>query len=735
MTLLTDFGLEIPMAEGENTLQEEYNLTETNPNYDYSMGNLMKEYSKTAPKGVGTGFTYLGDIPYLAEGLLRGGADLVTGTWQDRDEWFPSFDKDANWLTQPYGSNAINKSIETGGLLAPSQYQVDYFPDPASMQNAFAWGGLGAFNPTSIPKSLKGVSSWISPTTAGTGFGFGLTSEMVKEGFVPEDSNWGLAVDTTALIGNMVMDFFIFRNKKGFIEKMMKETMGNIDNVKIEKQFQIIKQRIDLAKSNGLPIPSARELFKEFPEMQQLFRVLSQMDGGITNRRAMESGDELLKAMLKVDNLDDLPSILPTMEEYQKSFAEFNTNLNKAFRNDIADIKDLKIMDNLGEQGNLLTLTNQTIDNLRDTISKGSRSPQDNQILSHFLKQVEEVMAGNPTINSLDNVIQTMERQLDQYMQKGFVGADGNIIKLDQGVPKVIRGFMKDLQDGISDNFQVYADATENMANAKKLVIDPLQKGNLMSLLQYDNNPQKVIQAIDELMSSPIYVADDLEPIIKALQKIKGDGAIDDIMKIHTHHIIKSSLKNSDNALNNVKNIEKNLTNSKQQRDRLETLIKIDYKLKNKGKEIPVDQLNKIYDGLLAWTDTVALYTKTGNESATALIQAFQRNASRYGIDPRSIVNVSEWDARTREAFAKFNAEKLAKFLENPNNIEEIIRLGTEGLTPQFINFAYHTSARPYGSFGAEYMPYGFDYTKTDEFLIKSKDDAISSFLDSKGIK
>ena len=77
----------------------------------------------------------------------------------------------------------------------------------------------------------------------------------------------------------------------------------------------------------------------------------------------------------------------------------------------------------------------------------------------------------------------------------------------------------------------------------------------------------------------------------------------------------------------------------------------------------------------------------------------------------------------------------MAKFLENPNNIEEIIRLGTQGLTPQFINFAYYTSARPYGSFGAEYMPYGFDYTKTDEFLMKSKDDAVSSFLDSKGIK
>ena len=69
MTLLTDFGVEIPMAEGENTLQEEYNLTETNPNYDYSWGNLMKEYGASIPKGVGTGFTYLGDVPYLAEGL------------------------------------------------------------------------------------------------------------------------------------------------------------------------------------------------------------------------------------------------------------------------------------------------------------------------------------------------------------------------------------------------------------------------------------------------------------------------------------------------------------------------------------------------------------------------------------------------------------------------------------------------------------------------------------------
>mgnify|MGYP007000455556 len=59
-------------------LLDEYRETNTNPDYDYSLGGVLKEYGSAPAKGLATGITYLGDLPYLGEGLLRGAYDVAS---------------------------------------------------------------------------------------------------------------------------------------------------------------------------------------------------------------------------------------------------------------------------------------------------------------------------------------------------------------------------------------------------------------------------------------------------------------------------------------------------------------------------------------------------------------------------------------------------------------------------------------------------------------------------------
>tara|TARA_A100001015_G_C14891227_1_gene672489 strand:- start:523 stop:1197 length:675 start_codon:yes stop_codon:yes gene_type:complete len=204
-------------------------------------------------------------------------------------------------------------------------------------------------------------------------------------------------------------------------------------------------------------------------------------------------------------------------------------------------------------------------------------------------------------------------------------------------------------------------------------------------------------------------MAEDLAPIIKGLRAINGDGVIDDIMQMHIAKVMKTAFENSPDDAMNVAN---KLSKKKQNYDRIKTLIKEDFKLKH-GKYPNAKELDDASRGMINWLDTVNSFSKAQGESITQPLQAFQRSASLYGLDPRDIVNPATWTREIRDAWAKFNAQKLQKFLENSDNLDDLISMGQGTIKGDLLNIVYHTAVRPYGTIGAEKMPYGFE-ARTD---------------------
>lgn len=686
-------------------LLDEYRETNTNPDYDYSLGGVLKEYAKAPAKGLATGLTYLGDLPYLGEGLLRGAydigsspVDMITG---NDAPFFDAWSSD-KWLTQPYGSKVIDYDKKNDGILATKNYNIPYFPDPQALNTGSEWGALGGIN---FGKNI--LTKPFSYQRGMHGGVFGTGSEYIQEGLDINDVDnmWGMAVDTPALIFNMIADYKSFRNNSGFIQKMLRETMSDVPDEAITKQLTIIQDRIAKANEQGVKL-SAQQLFAEFPEMASLYRVLGMMDNGKTRRFNDAQGETLTKLLTgQMENLDEMPSILAQAVKFQKNYKNFTYKTNETFRKDIDSIKGIKISDDVGEQFNMKTLLTENIDNAWMKI--GNRSSVGGQQLEYFTNMIDEAIQTGD-IDKLNNVLKRVESDLDNFSRNGMT-IDNQVVKLEKGLDTIVRGLVDDSHLAISDNFPEYRQAMKKFKETMENSIDPLRAEKLTAFISEGGDPEKVIKAIDILFSSTNHMAEDLAPIIKGLRAINGDGVIDDVFQMHITKIMKTAMENSpDDAMN----VATKLSKKKQNYDRIKTLIKEDFKLKH-GKYPNAKELDDASRGMINWLDTVNSFSKTQGESITQPLQAFQRSASLYGLDPRDIVNPATWTREIRDAWAKFNAQKLQKFLENSDNLDDLISMGQGTIKGDLLNIVYHTAVRPYGTIGAEKMPYGFE-AKTD---------------------
>lgn len=681
-----------------NDLLSAYNQSETNEDYDYSLGGLLTEYGASTPRGITKGLLTLGDIPYLGEGLVRGGIDLATAPFREGEDWFPSFNQDAKWLTQPYGSNVINYDANNKGILQTQDYDVPYFPDPNALDTGFQWGSLGGLN---MGKNILTAPFNMRRTIHGLGFGTG--SEYIQEGLDIEspENIWGLAVDTPSLVFNLIADYKTFRNSKGFIQKMLKETMGDIPDEKIQQQLVLIQDRLRKAKEEGVQL-SAEQLFAEFPEMGSLYRVLSMMDNGKTARFNAEQGDILTQNLLKgVENLDDFPSFIKQQKVWFDNYKNFTNKTNKQFRDDIDEIKGQKIVDGVGNNGNMKTLLVENIDNAWNRVR--NRSSVGGKQLEYFTDLLDDAIQTGD-IDKLNNVLRRMENDLDTFKTNGM-DIDGNKLNLEKGLDKIVKSLIDDSHLAVADNFDDYATARKTFEETMKNSIDPLRAEKLVAFIKDGKgDPKKIIQAIDLLMTSSNHMTDDLAPIVKGLRAINGDGVIDQVFEMHITKIIKSVTQGtSDDAIK----VGEKLGKKRQSYDRIKTLIREDYKLKH-GEYPTPSELDDASNGILIWLDTVKTFKTRQGESITQPLQAFQRYAQQYGFDPRDLANPSTWTREIRDQWAKWNAQKLQKFLENSKNLDEFIRMSKSGVTDDIINVIYHFVARPYGTIGAERMPYGY---------------------------
>lgn len=682
-------------------LLDEYREEETNQNYDYSAGGLLKEYAQAPAKGLTTGLAYLLDVPYLLEGAGRGAFDLVSSPFDmmmgSDKELFSAFNNNS-WVTDPYGSKIIEHDKENGNYLTTENYDVPLLPDPQAINTGFQWGGLGGINfgknvltkPFSMERGLNGL-------------GFGTGSEYLQEGLNIDDPNnmWGMAVDTPALFLNLVKDWRSFRNDKGFISKMVKETFGDIPDEKIQAQLSIMQQRLADAKKQGVKL-SAQQLFEEFPEVAKLYRVLSQMDNGATTRFNAEQGEILTNLLSKgADNLDELPSLLQAQKVIKDNYKNFQTNTNKVFREDIDAIKNTKIIDGVGNNGNMKTLLTENIDMAWNRI--GNRSSVGGKQLEYFTNLIDDAIRTGD-IDTLNNTLRRIDVDLENFASAGM-SIDNNIVSMEKGLDTIVRQLVDDSHLAIADNFDDYNNALNKYKKTMETSIDPLRTNKLMALITEGGDPEGVIKAIDVLFTSPNYSSTDLAPIVKALRNINGDGVIDQVFQMHITSLIKQTFKGtSDDAMGVVNK----LSNKKQSYDRIKTLIREDYKIKN-GEYPSPSQLDDASRGMISFIDTVNTFTKSQAESLTQPLQAFQRSATQYGFDPRDLVNPSTWTDEIRDAWAKFNAQKLQKFLENSSNLDELIKMSKHGISDDIINLVYHGLARPYGTVGGDKMPYGFN--------------------------
>ena len=686
-------------------LIDEYREQNTNPDYDYSLGGVLKEYGSAPAKGLATGITYLADLPYLGEGLLRGAydigsfpVDMITG---NDAPFFDAWSSD-KWYTQPYGSKVIDYDKKNDGYLATKNYNIPYFPDPQALNTGSEWGALGGIN---FGKNI--LTKPFSYQRGMHGGVFGTSSEYLQEGFDINDVDniWGMAVDTPALIFNMIADYKSFRNNSGFIQKMLRETMGDVDDQAITKQLTIIQDRIAKANEQGVKL-SAQQLFAEFPEMASLYRVLGMMDNGKTRRFNDAQGEALTKLLTgQMENLDEMPSILAQAVKFQNNYKNFTYKTNETFRKDIDSIKNIKISDDVGEQFNMKTLLIENIDNA--WMKVGNRSSVGAKQLEYFTNLIDEAIQTGD-IDKLNNVLKRVESDLATFSRNGME-VDGQVLDLEKGLDKIVKSLVDDSHLAVADNFPEYRVAMKKFQETMENSIDPLRAEKLTAFISEGGDPEKVIKAIDLLFSSTNHTAEDLAPIIKGLRAINGDGVIDDVFQMHITKIMKTAMENSpDDAMN----VATKLSKKKQNYDRIKTLIKEDFKLKH-GKYPNAKELDDASRGMINWLDTVNSFSKAQGESITAPLQAFQRASSQYGLDPRDLVNPATWTREIRDAWAKFNAQKLQKFMENSKNLDDLIRMSQTTIKDDLLNIVYLTAVRPYGTIGAEKMPYGFE-ARTD---------------------
>ena len=95
---------------------------------------------------------------------------------------------------------------------------------------------------------------------------------------------------------------------------------------------------------------------------------------------------------------------------------------------------------------------------------------------------------------------------------------------------------------------------------------------------------------------------------------------------MHITSLIKGTFKGTTDDAMGVVN---KLSSKKQSYDRIKTLIREDYKIKN-GEYPSPSQLDDASQGMISFIDTVNTFTKAQAESLTQPLQAFQRSATQY---------------------------------------------------------------------------------------------------------
>jgi hypothetical protein len=674
-------------------LLNRYNEVEMNPNYNASTNwlynpegenfgdsvfnnTILSDYGKAPFKGTVSGGMEIANLPHYIEWLGRGGVNLGGGLL--------GYGKNEGNKESVFGDIVgsdpfIPKAFEVGDYLSlkPSDTSVNFLPDPSSLQQGFEWGAMSSVNPakpiktfTSPVKSFNQMSPY-AKTSVLWGTGGATAGELVDE---PMGK---LGFDLGALVGNLVHDWKNFRRgkfKANQVSKMFDD--AELDRLKMDDELLKLQQEVAMAQANGVQL-MPEQIFKNYPNVAKLFRVLSYLDDGSLNKWKMEQGEGVIKRIEEIigggiKNLDSWKkSPIDSAKDFQKWF---NARDKKA----LDDYRNFKFE---GEGWIDAPLDKKLLDDIDMAIkgtdeyisSKVILDPNNLQqvALSDFISRIKKLKTSK-NLDIFDNEFRQLVDDLKYISKNGY--GDGKI-PLTDWTKSTINRMLQEIEISAKSSNGTYKMAKESLKKDRENYLDPLERVGLLKAIQ-SGDPQAVLPAIDRLFKTENINNLDFTTAIRSLEDIGGHRMIEELITGHLQSRMTNVLTNKSTDLNKAIKISDDVSGLMVQNERWESVLLELFKAQG-GKVDEFDDLSKASDGLnalMSWIKTTQYLNNPKGESLTAIAKKTIEESEDLGMMLSDITKPSRWSDKFRRAWGEKNIQLFIDSIKrNPDKSYELL--------------------------------------------------------------
>ena len=696
-------------------LQDLYDQTETNPDYDAktSFGGILMDYGVAPAKGATRGLLEIPNIPSYIEGLARMGINAGGGLLSSSDS--PLVNPD------PFIPAPTFDFIQNADFLKPSNTSVNYFPDPSSVQKGFEYGSMMAIDPTKARTftSLAGIKGNVSKQVpymkSGTAFGtaIGTTQELSP------DATIDTGIEIAGVLANMIYDFKTGRTQR-FAENQMSKVFNDaeINILKTESEIKAMQKKLEQARAMGITL-DATDLFTDYPNVAKLMRVLQYTDDGQQLKNMLGKGKDAINSLeelldISIGRLDDsVGNITPSQfaKQLQDDFNQRNKDARNNFRN-FTDVDGNGWIQNPVNQvykDEVVIIASDVRRQLDAKVAKGIDDNVD-RVMLEFLESFENLakVENLGTMDKADNAIRVLIKKYDDIKnEKGAYKDFGGMPQIMDGI--ILRGIEEaKLKLRQSDN--IYADAVEAFKKEKELYVDPVRKSEILSNMM-SGNPKVVINAINEMVNNKILVGDEIEPIIESLNRIGGKNMINTVLTQYLGNVIKNTVNPKKTDLANTIAISNKLIGNEVAKERLFLLLNEIKKnsqdptwfTSSGSKSLKQTEMEELAVGLEAWLDTTSTFKNPASESITSYSREFVDQAEQIGLMVTDITNPSMLNTKFRTAWGEYNIAQLSKALNNNpqktyNLLMEMARESQKGsprkVLEGLVSAIYYTTAK-----------------------------------------